>query len=388
MKMKHATKISLFILSNYILKHLFSVDSLQIPNTFTHSPRRTEVATTLFKSNHCDDNGRRILPLYFKKNVTGNRDGNRRRIARSVRSFLPSLPFDKTDTVTSTNTVSTKPSQFKILEQENENLRKTIEELEREKQALECQRRIVIEKFEGEGIKVGSWWDENVSANTIGVQEEVGLEKSNVTVELVSTEDYEIDGACPIEPDVSFQDAFRDRAYWLVGLLALQSMSGFILAKNEVLLQTHPVIVYFLTMLVGAGGNAGNQASVRVIRGIALGTLNDDTQRQFLNREFKMAFSLSCILSLAGFVRAAAFRTPFAETLAITTALALIVFSSICLGSILPLVLRRLKIDPAHSSTTIQVIMDILGVVMTVLVSTAVLDSPLGQAFVTKLWSR
>jgi TolA-binding protein len=70
-------------------------------------------------------------------------------------------------------------------------------------------------------------------------------------------------GTCPIEPNISFRDALRDRAYWLVGLLAMQSCSGFILARNELLLQNHPVIIYFLTMLVGAGGNAGNQASVR-----------------------------------------------------------------------------------------------------------------------------
>ena len=38
--------------------------------------------------------------------------------------------------------------------------------------------------------------------------------------------------------------------------------------RDEALLQDHPTIIYFLTMLVGAGGNAGNQASVRVIRGM------------------------------------------------------------------------------------------------------------------------
>ena len=43
----------------------------------------------------------------------------------------------------------------------------------------------------------------------------------------------------------------------------MQSCSGIILSRNEVLLANHPVIIYFLTMLVGAGGNAGNQASVR-----------------------------------------------------------------------------------------------------------------------------
>jgi cation transporter-like permease len=192
-------------------------------------------------------------------------------------------------------------------------------------------------------------------------------------------------GECPLEPNITFLDAMKSRAYWLVGLLALQSCSGFILSRNELLLQDHPVIVYFLTMLVGAGGNAGNQASVRVIRGLALGTLNPSTQSQFLSRELRMAFALSSILSIAGFARAIIFQTPFPETMAVTLALSMIVFSSICLGAVLPLVLQKMGVDPAHSSTTIQVIMDILGVVLTVFVSTAVLDSAWGKILVKTL---
>jgi Mg/Co/Ni transporter MgtE len=61
----------------------------------------------------------------------------------------------------------------------------------------------------------------------------------------------------------SFYGCVKERAGWLVGLLILQSMSSFILAQNEALLEEHMVIIRFLTMLVGAGGNAGNQASVR-----------------------------------------------------------------------------------------------------------------------------
>ena len=63
--------------------------------------------------------------------------------------------------------------------------------------------------------------------------------------------------------DIGFGVMIMDRAGWLVGLLVLQSMSSFIIQRNEGLLQKHLVIVRFLTMLVGAGGNAGNQASVR-----------------------------------------------------------------------------------------------------------------------------
>ena len=91
-----------------------------------------------------------------------------------------------------------------------------------------------------------------------------------------------------------------------------------------------------------------------VIRGLALGTLNERTRSQFLTREFKMAFALSIILSVAGFCRAIFFKTPFVEAVAVTAALAMIVFSSICLGAILPIILERIGVDPAHSSTTIQ----------------------------------
>ena len=61
----------------------------------------------------------------------------------------------------------------------------------------------------------------------------------------------------------SFWQDLRDRANWLVGLMILQSLSSFIIKRNEEVLEEHLVIVQFLTMLVGAGGNAGNQASVR-----------------------------------------------------------------------------------------------------------------------------
>jgi len=70
-----------------------------------------------------------------------------------------------------------------------------------------------------------------------------------------------VDGA-NVGETVGFWASVQDRAGWLVGLLVLQSMSSFIISRNEDLLEEHLVIVQFLTMLVGAGGNAGNQASV------------------------------------------------------------------------------------------------------------------------------
>ncbi len=277
-------------------------------------------------------------------------------------------------------------------------------------QIIQYEQRLILEDFEGEGIPtfdarggmIDGWdksrrrytepWDDDVDEageyREVEVKESGTAAKTLARIGRLSRESEENDdefglstpvdddvceyddqsnkwmsslGECPVEPNITFVDAMKSRARWLVGLLALQSCSGFILSRNEILLQDHPVIIYFLTMLVGAGGNAGNQASVRVIRGLALGTLNAETQSQFLSRELRMAFALSLILSLAGFLRATLFHTPLPETMAITLALSMIVFSSICLGAVLPLLLQKLGVDPAHSSTTIQVVMDVLG---------------------------
>jgi hypothetical protein len=188
---------------------------------------------------------------------------------------------------------------------------------------------------------------------------------------------YHSDSMDPIH----FLYQVQDRATWLVGLLVLQSMSSFIIAHNQALLQKHTVLIQFLTMLVGAGGNAGNQASVRVIRGLATGQITMDNVRLYLWMELKSAVLLCCIVGTAGGVRALLFFVPLPETVAITTSLCLIVLSSIVLEAILPLGMKAVHIDPAHSSTSIQVLMDILGVTITVFVGSLILDSPLRQWF-------
>lgn len=140
---------------------------------------------------------------------------------------------------------------------ENKLLKQKVKDLEEENEMLHhiAANRIVLENFEGEG-KIKQYIMEQKIESTSN-------EHLDVTVASQWCDELE-DGTCPVEPTVSFAEALRDRAVWLVGLLMLQSFSGIILARNEVLLDNHPTIIYFLTMLVGAGGNAGNQ--VRVVR--------------------------------------------------------------------------------------------------------------------------
>lgn len=100
--------------------------------------------------------------------------------------------------------------------------------------------------------------------------------------------------------------------------------------------------------------------------------------KPFLINELIVGLCLSVILGVAGCLRAAVFMTPFSETFAITASLFMIVMISVVLGATLPLGMKLVGIDPAHSSTTIQVLMDILGVTITVCVSSLILDSPAG----------
>jgi cation transporter-like permease len=187
-------------------------------------------------------------------------------------------------------------------------------------------------------------------------------------------------GTCPLEPHTTLTAALIERGGWLVGLLFFQSFSSFILSSHESLLAGHPSIIFYLTMLVGAGGNAGNQAAVRVIRGIALGTVNPETIKFFLFRELLVAIALSALLGVVGFIRTLVSRqTSFAEAVAICIALMVIVFISVLTGAVLPLALHHLGVDPAHSSTSIQVIMDISGVMISCSVATALLDTQVGK---------
>ncbi len=83
--------------------------------------------------------------------------------------------------------------------------------------------------------------------------------------------------------------------YRLVGLLILQSFSSIILSHFHTLIETHESIIFFLTMLVGAGGNAGGQSVVMAVRGISLG------RTMPMKEEIKTGFFLAsglCVVTL------------------------------------------------------------------------------------------
>lgn len=168
-------------------------------------------------------------------------------------------------------------------------------------------------------------------------------------------------------PHVPIAAEAWSRGRWLVGLMAAQSLSSVILDRYSDLLREHLVITLFLTMLVGAGGNAGNQSSIKVIRGLATGALDtsDACIRATLAEQAAVGVLLGGALSAAGFARVFLTNGSLANSSAIALSVLGIVSSSCLLGSGLPFVLARAGLDPANAGTSIQVVMDILGVAIT-----------------------
>ncbi|KAF4698449.1 hypothetical protein FOZ62_031655 [Perkinsus olseni] len=155
--------------------------------------------------------------------------------------------------------------------------------------------------------------------------------------------------------------SYRHRIVWLLGLLLLQSLSSFVLSSYSTLLTTHPVIVYFLTMLVGAGGNAGSQSAVLVVRRIALGLQGTSSIVKSVAREVGIALGMAALLGVASAVRTLVIpvndgeQVTWIESIAISFSMVIIVLTSVLLGTLLPLLLQRFGCDPAHAGAAIQV---------------------------------
>lgn len=186
--------------------------------------------------------------------------------------------------------------------------------------------------------------------------------------EEASEDVYKMSGLSSVEHsyfETSFWKLLWQRSPWLIGLLLLQSLSSFIISGYQEVVDKYFIISMFLTMLIGTGGNAGNQSSALVIRGLALGEINRKNAIKVLFREFGISILMSSILVVVAFTRVYFFIHDFMSAFAVSAALFLIIVVSMFLGALLPLLFERFDIDPAHSAAPfLATLMDIFGVLI------------------------
>ncbi len=165
----------------------------------------------------------------------------------------------------------------------------------------------------------------------------------------------------------------KKRASWLVVLFLGEMLTATAMGYFEDELAKAIVLSLFIPLVISSGGNAGSQAATLVIRALALGEFRLRDWWRIMRRELVAGTALGAILGLIGFLRIAIWAQftsiygPHWPLVGATVGLALvgIVLWGSLMGSMLPLVLKRLGLDPATSSAPfVATLVDVTGLII------------------------
>jgi magnesium transporter len=155
------------------------------------------------------------------------------------------------------------------------------------------------------------------------------------------------------------------RGAWLTILFLTALLTAFALGHYEEALDSYAWVVLFLPLIVSTGGNSGNQAATLVITALTGGELTVKDWARVLIREWMVGLLLGSLLAVLGFLIAWRFAPSPYQALVIPITLLMVVTIGCSAGSMLPLIFRRLGLDPAlMANPFIAGIMDITGIVI------------------------
>ncbi len=192
-----------------------------------------------------------------------------------------------------------------------------------------------------------------------------------------ATEDMEKFGGMEAMDDpymrISLGRMVRKRASWLVVLFLGEMLTASAMGYYENAIAKAVVLALFLPMIISSGGNSGSQASMLIIRAMALGEVTLSDWWRVMRKEILAGLMLGLVLGAIGFLRVAVWAQfsnvygPHWMLVALTVGIALIgvVLWGSLSGSMLPFVLRALGADPATSSAPfVATLVDVTGLVI------------------------
>ncbi len=165
----------------------------------------------------------------------------------------------------------------------------------------------------------------------------------------------------------------RKRATWLVVLFIGEMLTASAMGYYEGAIAKAVVLALFLPLIISSGGNSGSQASMLIIRAMALGEVTLRDWWRVMRKEILAGLMLGCVLGAIGFLRVAVWAQfsnvygPHWMLVALTVGVSLIgvVLWGSLSGSMLPFLLRRVGADPATSSAPfVATLVDVTGLVI------------------------
>ena len=188
-------------------------------------------------------------------------------------------------------------------------------------------------------------------------------------VERETTEDAEKQGGS--EPlDVPYLRAspwllWRKRIVWLLVLFVAEAYTGTVLRAFEEEMEAVVALAFFIPLLIGTGGNTGTQITTTLVRAMGKGQVRFRDLPAIVTKEMSTGFLIAIAMATAAMIRAWTLGVGPQVTLTVCLTVAAIVLWSSLISSVLPLLLKKLRVDPAVvSAPMIATVVDGTGLMI------------------------
>jgi magnesium transporter len=171
--------------------------------------------------------------------------------------------------------------------------------------------------------------------------------------------------------DSKFRTIWWKRSIWLSCLFVAEMLTYTMLAHFVGIIEAVVALALFVPLCISTGGNSGSQAATLITRAMALGQVSVADWWRVLRHELLMGLALGCTLGIIGLARVFFFTSR--DTLGTTdpllfSAVIAMAVTAICLwgtlvGSMLPLIFKRLGADPGYASSPfVATFVDVTGI--------------------------
>ena len=207
----------------------------------------------------------------------------------------------------------------------------------------------------------------------------VTLDDISDVLEQEATEDIErLGGSQPLETPYRLAPIsllFRRRIIWLLALFVAEAYTGTVMRAFEDELAKVVALAFFVPLLIGTGGNIGSQVTTTLVRAMAVGELRFRDIRWVFGKEVAVGLAMGGVMAAAALGRAEILGVGADVGIVVALTIAAICIWSSAVASVLPLGLRKLRIDPAVvSAPLITTLVDGTGLVIYFTIAKVVLN--------------
>jgi magnesium transporter len=207
----------------------------------------------------------------------------------------------------------------------------------------------------------------------IPVIDEMGSLVGRITIDDIidvikeeSDKDYQL--AAGITQDIEAGDSVleitRARLPWLLIGMFIELVASYVLKGNEIAFQKYSTLIIFVPLLSATAGNIGVQASAIVVQGLANGSLKEFSKGYF-KKELQVAMISGTTIALFILFYHSVMYQQYQVGLAISISIIVVILFAATLGTLVPLILNKNKIDPAIATGPfITTTNDVFGIII------------------------